>query len=280
MYSNKKICVIAANNSLTEDNQLIDYIKLASIAAERVKYYLGLDTCLITNDETTASQYYNFCKIIEYNPHKITKRALAVSDKLIKYNWYNDCRIAAFDLTKDIADRVLMIDADYIVASDQLLSWTTADYPFLIFDNAVDVAGKGTYDAFKTCPSKDIIQRWATAICFDHSEESKIIFETAKMVRDNYEFYSLMFGFPTSPFRNDLAFSVACHLHNVPKNPTVKLFNVPPSSHIRYLSKPNTWLIISGIRASFCSHDIHVLNKNYAIDNFLMNQLRLSNVQA
>lgn len=279
MSSNKKICVIAANNSIT-DGKVIDYIQLASVAAERVKYFLGLDTYIITNDPTLASQFSIFAKIIEYKPTKISKRVMVSSDDTIQYDWFNDSRIAAFELTKGLADKVLMLDADYIVGSDQLSPWLKNDCPFSIFNHASDVIGKDTYQGFKYFPSNDILQRWATGICFDHSEEARVIFDTANMVRENYEFYALMTGLPSTVYRNDLAFSVACHLHNIPYNDPPTLFNVPATSEIYYTNKDANWIIVNGMRGIIWDYDMHVLNKKYAIDPQCMNQLRLKNVTA
>lgn len=279
MSLSEKICVISANNTKTSDNQLIDYIALASIAADRVKYFLGIPTYLITDDIKHGETYSNFAGVLENIPIKITKRNMLAGDAIIQYDWLNDARINAFSLTKDIADKVLMIDADYMIASDQLKSWLNNDYPFMIFNHADDILGTATY-SMKYFSSNDIPQRWATAICWSNTLEAEVIFETAKMVRENYEFYATMLGLPKSPFRNDLAFSVACHVHNIPYQNYQKLWNLPPSGIILKKEKTNHWVVSFNNKCITWNHDVHVLNKQYAIDNSLMNHLRLSNVAA
>ncbi len=275
-----KVCIIAANNSITEDNKVIDYIQLASIAAERVKYFLDLPTVIITDSSEEAAKYSIFYGVIEHTPKKVSKRNMIAGSNTIQYKWYNDCRVDAYDLTKGLADKVLMIDADYMVASDQLKNWLNNDYSFLIFDDVKDVTNSKIYESSKYFPSNDITQRWATAICFDHSEQSNVIFNTAKMIRENYNFYAIMFGLSPAVYRNDLAFSIACHLHNIPCNSYEPLYNIPPGSEIRYLNHLNSWIVMNGQKAILWEHDMHVLNKNYAIDIHLMNQLRLKNVAA
>jgi hypothetical protein len=279
MSLNRKICVIAANNSLTENNETLDYIQLASICAERVIYYLGLPTVLITSDVDTAKKYKIFSQVIFQQPKKVTKRHIRSENNQINYKWFNDSRIDAFELTKGLADKILMIDADYIIASDQLLSWLNNDYSFQIFNRAYDLTGKGVFDN-RYLGSRDLIQRWATAICWDQSDEARLVFEVAKMVRDNYDFYSLMLDTPAAPFRNDVAFSVACHLLNVPTNDNYKLYNLLPSHTIKYVDSIKEWLVFFDDKCIRWYHDIHVLNKNYAIDPNLMKQLRLKNVTA
>jgi hypothetical protein len=278
MSLNEKICVIAANNSLTSNGDVIDYIKLASIASDRVKYYLGIPTYLITNNIEEGKKYSNFFDIIENVPVKVTKRYMLAGNDTIQYEWLNDSRINAYYLTKNLAKKILMIDADYMIASDQLEVWLNNDYPFMIFDHATDVMGTNVY-ATRKFPNSEILQRWATAICWNNSEEAEIIFKTAKMVRDNYEFYAVMLGFPKSPFRNDLAFSVACHLHNVPCYNYQNLWNLPANSYIHQKENKNYWLISSNEKCLIWNHDIHILNKQYAINEKLMNQLRLVNVE-
>ena len=279
MSLNDKICVIAANNSYTEDNKLIDYLRLASIAAERVKYYLGLPTYLITNDMDAAKEYTIFAGHIENKPVVTNKRNVIAGDSTIQYVWKNDARIEAFNLTKGLANKVLMIDADYMIASDQLAVCLKNDTPFWMFSSVRDMTGSGIYNN-NYFPSNDIPQQWATAMCWDHSVEAEVIFETAKMVRDNYEFYALMLGMPKSPFRNDVAFSIATHLHNIYPSQHQKLWNLPPAGHVSYKEELNSWIVAFGEKVFIWRYDIHILNKMYAIDYNLMSQLRLQNVKA
>jgi hypothetical protein len=279
MSLNDKICVIAANNSYTGDDRLLDYLQLASIAAERVKYYLGLPTYLITSDVDAAKEYTIFAGYIKGIPTIVNKRNVIAGDSTIQYAWKNDARIDAFNLTKGLANKVLMIDADYMVASDQLSVHLKNDSPFWMFTKALDVTGSGIY-LNNYFPSNDIHQRWATAMCWDHSTEAEVIFETAKMVRDNYEFYALMLGMPRAPFRNDVAFSIASHLHNIPLTSTQRLWNLPPAGHVVHKERSNSWLVSFGEKVFTWHNDIHILNKMYAIDSFLMDQLRLKNVKA
>lgn len=279
MSLNDKICVISANNTLTNDSEIIDYLKLASIAADRVKYYLGIPTYLITDDVEKGKTYSNFAGILKNTPAKITKRHVIAGNKTIQYDWLNDARINAFELTKDLAKRVLMIDADYMTASDQLESWLNNDYPFMVFDHAVDILGTSTYEK-RYFSSDDIPQRWATAMCWSNNSEAEVIFETAKMVREHYPFYATMFCLPKTPFRNDLAFSIACHLHNISYHDYKKLWNLPPSGMIFKKGNTDNWIVSFDNKCIIWNHDVHVLNKQYAIDDSLMNHLRLTNVAA
>lgn len=277
MSLNEKICVISANNSVAANNEVLNYIKLASIAADRVRYYLGIPTYIITNDIDESSNYANFAGVIENVPVKVSKRHMIAGQETLQYNWFNDSRISAYHLTKNLAKKVLMIDADYMIASDQLEVWLNNDYPFMIFDHAQDIMGSNIY-ASKKLPGSDVRQRWATAICWNVSEEAELIFSTAQIVKENYEFYAVMTGLPKTPFRNDLAFSIACHLHNVPCHSYQKLWNLPPNGHLHCKQNTDYWVVSAFDKCLTWKHDVHVLNKQYAINDELMNQLRLVNV--
>lgn len=272
--SSNNICVIAATNSTTKNGEVLDYVQLASIAAERVKHFLGLETYLLTNDTNNLKSYPIFKDVIVNEPTKISHRSVAAGKDHIQYSWFNDTRVDAFKITKGLADKVLMIDADYMVNSDLLKDWVETDYPFKMFDRAIDVSKQNEFKQY--FPTNDVTQRWATAMCWNNSKEAEVIFETARMVRDNYDFYASMFLMLKGLYRNDLAFSVACHLHNIPVKEEMLLWNSPPSAYIR--STKDYWIVEFEKYVIRWWFDIHVLNKQYAMDPELMNQLRLKNV--
>lgn len=277
-----KACVIAATNSQTEDGKTIDYIELASIAAERVRYYLGIPAFLLTQDILSETPR-GFEGMITAIHAASSLRAMIAGDDTIRYRWHNDARIEAYKATENLADRILMIDADYMVASDRLRIWLESDIPFHIFNSAADITGRNSYQGL--FPSNDIPMRWATAMCWSPGLESNVIFETARMVRDNYEFYALVLGLPRSPFRNDAAFSVACHLHNVPLVESPKLCNLPPDSFLysdfkNHFPAVEYWKIMNQTAVTMWAGDLHLLNKRYATDTELMDQLRMRDVTA
>lgn len=272
-----KLCVIAATNSKTEDGKTVDYIRMARIAARRVKHYLGIPTFLITNSLMNVPLDDDFLGVLYgYTPTTLSTREVLAGSDIIKYTWINDMRIQAYERTYDLAKKILMIDADYMVSTNLLYHWLEIDSPFQIFDRAYDVSGRGINNEVRF-PSKDIVQRWATAMCWEPGPKAEAIFETAKMVRENYAFYALMLGMPTSPFRNDVAFSVACHLHNVPESLPIPLYNVPVDTDIikpRWAPEEE-WILGTGTDIFAWKSDMHVMNKNYAINPMLMDRLRL-----
>ena len=55
---------------------------------------------------------------------------------------------------------------------------------------------------------------WSTVVYFDQSEESKLFFDIWSHVKDNWEYYSLLYQFPKMLFRTDFCVSIASHLMN------------------------------------------------------------------
>ena len=55
---------------------------------------------------------------------------------------------------------------------------------------------------------------WSTVVYFDQSDESKMFFDIWSHVKDNWEYYSLLYQFPKQLFRTDFCVSIAVHLMN------------------------------------------------------------------
>jgi hypothetical protein len=56
---------------------------------------------------------------------------------------------------------------------------------------------------------------WSTAVYFNkHAPVTKMFFDMWSHVRDNYEFYQFLYGFPGTLFRTDFCVSIAVHLLN------------------------------------------------------------------
>jgi len=51
---------------------------------------------------------------------------------------------------------------------------------------------------------------WATAMYWNRSASTH--FDYANMIAENYKYYSRIFGFSGSQYRNDMVFSIAAHM--------------------------------------------------------------------
>jgi hypothetical protein len=179
-----KGCVIFADKT-----DLFDYERLARIAAARVTKHLGLPVTILTTE----------------NPADNT-RTFPGQDG--KYVWKNLGRTQAYALSP--CDRTLLIDADFFVASDALLPHVNGNFEFGMIR---DMYNPATGEQFvPTLGYSRIQQQWATVMIFDKCDIAAKIFEMADNVLCHYPYYSKLYGFNSSPLRNDYAFTIACHL--------------------------------------------------------------------
>lgn len=201
-----------------------DYLKLAKFSAQNIKRWLGLPTTLITD---VSCEFSEFDKVITIENKKFSKRYF--SDRKTTVEWRNSGRNQAYWLTP--YDKTLLLDVDYIVASDQLGVALQHARDFCCYSSVVEISGtKGNNETFSKI---SMPMFWATAMIFQKTKHSEIIFELMKMVENNYEHYANLYGFAKTPFRNDYALSIALSVacgHRVPTEHSIPwpMINVHP----------------------------------------------------
>lgn len=193
-----KGAVLIANNT-----DKFDYIKLAAINAEKIKRNLNIPVALLTE---TPIENDIFDKIILIKNNKTNKRVFAKTNE--KLEWKNLNRTQVFDLTP--WDRTLLLDADYFINTDALLNHVNANFDFAI---ARECLNPMTGDSYVMKMGKsNIDQLWATVMIFSKCDFVKQIFELAEYALENYSYYCKLYGFNYFPYRNDYAFTIACHI--------------------------------------------------------------------
>jgi len=245
----------------------INYTKLAVECAKRIKQYLGLPCTLIT-DRKLATDIFDQ-QIIIPKPENTNKRFWHDTEQTTA--WYNFGRNKAIDVTP--YDRTLLVDIDYMVNSDTLLSAIDCSQPFLCHQTIQNIAQPSS--KIMTFGSKNTQMWWATVVIFDRSQFSVDVFDCWKMVEQNYQHYANLFGFDYGTFRNDFALSIALLIANgnvVPSQCAIPwpLFNADSDIPVSY--KDNTWWIDYNMLErnklrpkKICVHtqDIHVIGKSY-----------------
>ena len=179
-----KGCIILAN-----DTDEFRYTKLAEIAAARVEQHLKIPVEIVSDE------------VVREN-HRTLRN---INDKLV---WKNLNRTKIYDITP--WDRTLVIDADYIINGNTLLSHLEADFDFAMVR---DMYNPMTGDPFQPKMGYSTIQQmWATVMIFNKSDIAAKIFAMADHVLDHYDYYAKVYCCPPRPLRNDYAFTIACHL--------------------------------------------------------------------
>jgi hypothetical protein len=130
--------------------------------------------------------------------------------------WLNTSRVDAYDLTP--WDRTLVLDADYVVATDQLAALLDADQDFLAHKKAYDATGCNDFVGLNSFGQHRMPMWWATVMMFRRSDHARLIFDAMRMVRDNWSHYRQLYKIPQATYRNDHALSIAlliCDGHSI-----------------------------------------------------------------
>lgn len=175
--------IFAVNNGAT------DYLTMAQWNAENIRRHLGIPTHIVTDD--TA-------------PCNINSRHFADLGHVI---WHNHSRVDAYYLSP--WDRTLLLDADYVVASDSLGVLLEADQDFLAHRDAYDITGCNDFQGLNYFGEHAMPQWWATVIIFRRSDRARFIFDTMRMVRDHWTHYRDLYKIRQATYRNDHAMSIA-----------------------------------------------------------------------
>ena len=204
-------CIIFAYNGE------IDYGSQAVVAAKLVQRHLGVPVSIITDVDTyesiqTKFNQLPFDKIILTDiPNDKNKRILSNgtrSSNLISF--VNGNRNHAWELTP--YDRTLVIDSDFLVLSNALNQYWDVDYDFLITPGMIDLAQVDRDPKDFYISKYSISMLWATNIMFTKNAESKLVFDLVLHIKENYAYYAALYYFDPVHFRNDYAFSIACHI--------------------------------------------------------------------
>jgi hypothetical protein len=178
------------------NNEKIDYVSMAAWSAKNIERHLGIPTRIITDQDVdttgTNSRYF--------------------SDYESSVLWHNESRADAYTLTP--WDQTLVLDADYVVASDQLKVLLTADQDFLAHRWAMDVTGVNDFSGLNYFGLNHMPMWWATVMLFRRSSQAQLIFDTMRLVRQNWNHYRNLYKNSTPSYRNDHALTIALGVVN------------------------------------------------------------------
>jgi hypothetical protein len=241
----------------------IAYGPQAVLAAKLVKKYLDIPVTLIT-DIVTASAIDRsiFESIVYTNVNDSNKRVLAGKEISFK----NGNRHSVYHLTP--YDRTLVIDSDFLVFSTRLKEYLNSNYDFMICESMKDLhpTRQGGHVRFDPA-SLDML--WATNIIFNKTPEVEALFDLVEHIKDNWRWYGSLYKFDTRRFRNDYAFTVACHMmvdfHTALPSPV--LFN-DRDQLIKVSDQGLSWIVgMENFLIKTTDQDVHMMNKFDLLDN-------------
>ena len=174
------------------NNEQIDYEAMARWSAKNIERHLGIPTHIVT--DTAAND----------NTRHFTD--------IGNVTWHNHNRMDAYRVSP--WDRTLVLDADYVVASNQLQSILDVDQDFLAHRWAYDVTRCNNFEGLNYFGDNRMPMWWATVMMFRKSNHARLIFESMQMIRDNWTHYRNLYKNTTATYRNDHALSIALGIVN------------------------------------------------------------------
>ena len=178
------------------NNDQIDYVSMARWSARNIERHLGIPTHIVTDQEvkTTGTNDRWF------------------EDFGTMVTWHNESRVDAYQLSP--WDQTLVLDADYVVASNQLQTLLDSDQDFLAHRYAYDITGINDFSGLNHFGQHCMPMWWATVMMFRRSNHARLIFESMSMIRDNWTYYKRLYKNNSPSYRNDHALSIALGIVN------------------------------------------------------------------
>lgn len=192
------------------DNETVDYVSMAAWSAKRIHQHLDIPVCLVT-DSDRAKDTNCFDHIITVAAPE-TQQHRYFRDYQSSGTWRNHNRVNAQELTP--WDHTLLLDADYVVASDQLGMLFDVDQDFLVHDRAHDITGNLPFAGNAAFGAYRMPMSWATVVCFRKSRTAELIFDAMTMIRDHWNHYLQIYQIDEQTYRNDFALSIAMNIVN------------------------------------------------------------------
>ena len=123
--------------------------------------------------------------------------------------WKNSARDSAFALS--IFDKTLVIDTDLLISNDKLLRCFESTDDFMIAKDYNLINQNKSHPDLDRISDTTIPMYWATILYFTKSKTSETIFNFVQHIKENYNYYRLIYSITERKFRNDFAFSIAIH---------------------------------------------------------------------
>lgn len=203
-----------------QNNIYVDYIKQAVYCAKKIKEHLNLPVALATDNleylEKTYPFYKKYIDHVIVQEHYETDQKRTFKDGTMSHRelaWKNHNRSTCFDITP--FDETIVMDTDFLVNNDLLLNAFKTQEQFLIYRRISDLNPDRPDDyRFDKISDRSIDMYWATVFYFKKTDDMKFFFDLVEHIRENWNYYRLIYQIVARNFRNDFAFSIAIHILN------------------------------------------------------------------
>jgi hypothetical protein len=187
------------------NNEQTDYVRMAAWSAANIRRHLKIPVAVVTDSEDRTLLDTAFDCVISAAPESGGTRHF--NDYGQSVTWHNAARTNAYNLTP--WERTLVLDADYVVASNSLKTLFNADCDFLCHKNAWNMATGHSLDNLNSFGDYSFPMWWATVMLFRRSTTAEYIFGTMEMIKQNWQHYRDLYSIHNRTYRNDFALSIA-----------------------------------------------------------------------
>jgi len=200
-----------------QNNQSIDYTKMAIFAADRIQEYLKIPVSIITDDTTYLLEKFpnhTFDNVIDIPLTGVAQHRKFFDGSMTSKTatWKNLARSSVYELTP--YDTTIVLDSDYILNSSVLKPALDLDHDFQIYRRSFDLAGYRSSTAFSRINAYSIPFYWATVFIFKKNITMESFFILLDHIKENWIYFRTLYTVDSPTFRNDIAFSIAIHIMN------------------------------------------------------------------
>jgi len=263
-------------------NSKLDYVSIATIAAQLAKKHLGLPVTLITDTEDVDTSVFD--QVIIQKSNSRGERVFKFATRTERTVWHNQNRSSAYDLSP--YDQTLLIDADFLMFNNSLASLFDTDLEFACYNHVHEITGWESLQRGARVGYPGLHMQWATVVYFTKCQLAEAVFGFMDTIKQNYNYYSGLYNFSTELFRNDYTISIALQTltgyseNNFTPIPgklvsaatPVEIAQVRPNGEIVF-----TWTESDGVRkvTRVRNTNVHIMNKDTIVDHTILNQLRV-----
>ena len=251
------------------NNEQTDFVKMAAWSSKNIKRHLGIPVAVVTDvDHSQKAEFDHYIQVPSANNTADNTRYFEDYDSRV--TWHNTSRVDAYHLSP--WDQTLVLDADYVVASNQLKVLFDTSIDFLAHRYARDITETNDFESLNTFGDNQMPMWWATVMLFRRSDYVESIFDCMSMIRDNWQHYREIYKNKKGTYRNDHALSIAQLIVNghhieypsIPwqlasLTPQHRLYQIEQDHYrVEFQSNDNRkkWMTIQ-------NHDFHAMGKKY-----------------
>jgi hypothetical protein len=188
------------------NNEQTDYVGMAAWSAQNIRRHLGIPVAVVTDATDDPRLTAHVDQVIPAVPESGGTRYF--EDYAATVTWHNAGRTDAYTLSP--WDQTLVLDADYVVAGDQLSRVLAMPQDFVCHRWAKTVDhNQSFYQGNNWFGRPSMPMYWATVMMFRRSNHAAYVFDCMQMIRHNWLHYRELYGIDRATYRNDFALSIA-----------------------------------------------------------------------